>query len=93
MSLLINAADFLRDRIPVQAEITINLKVISFREQFFAFGPELANPVKGLNYPAPNPELPLLGFHLTEIIGGASAQDQMQSLHWRGKDTHGVQYM
>jgi len=58
------------DRLAKLAGLEIDFKIIPFRGEYFKLREDKNNIVKHLIYPAPDPELPFLGVHLTRMIGG-----------------------
>lgn len=58
------------DRLAKLAGLEIDFKIIPFRGEYFRLREDKNNIVKHLIYPAPDPELPFLGVHLTRMIGG-----------------------
>lgn len=58
------------DRLAKLAGLEIDFKIIPFRGEYFKLREDKNNIVNHLIYPAPDPELPFLGVHLTRMIGG-----------------------
>jgi L-2-hydroxyglutarate oxidase len=58
------------DRLAKLAGLEIDFKIVPFRGEYFKLREDKNNIVKHLIYPAPDPELPFLGVHLTRMIGG-----------------------
>lgn len=58
------------DRLAKMAGIKADFKIIPFRGEYFKLRKSFSNIVSHLIYPAPDPELPFLGVHLTKMIGG-----------------------
>lgn len=67
---LIVCAGLQSDRLAEMAGLEIDFKIIPFRGEYFKLRDGLENIVKSLIYPAPDPDLPFLGIHLTKMIGG-----------------------
>jgi L-2-hydroxyglutarate oxidase len=59
------------DRLAKISGIQINLQVIPFRGEYYCLPPSKQNIVNHLIYPAPDPELPFLGVHLTKQMDGS----------------------
>lgn len=58
------------DRLAIISGLDIDFKIIPFRGEYFRLKPADNNIVSHLIYPAPDPQLPFLGVHLTRMIGG-----------------------
>lgn len=58
------------DRLAQMAGLKIDYKIVPFRGEYFKLRNGLDKIVKSLIYPAPDPEFPFLGVHLTRMIGG-----------------------
>ncbi|MEN1967884.1 L-2-hydroxyglutarate oxidase [Lentibacillus sp. N15] len=67
---LINCAGLQSDRIAKLAGYHIDMKIVSFRGEYFKLKPEKRHLVRNLIYPVPNPEFPFLGVHFTREING-----------------------
>jgi L-2-hydroxyglutarate oxidase len=67
---LIVCAGLQSDRLAKMAGLKIDFKIIPFRGEYFRLRDERSSIVKHLIYPAPDPDLPFLGVHLTRMIGG-----------------------
>ncbi len=67
---LINCAGLYSDRLAKMSGIETDVKIIPFRGEYFKLGENVEKYVKTLIYPVPNPELPFLGVHFTNMIGG-----------------------
>lgn len=67
---LIVCAGLQSDRLAKMAGLEIDFKIVPFRGEYFRLRDERNLIVKHLIYPAPDPELPFLGVHLTRMIGG-----------------------
>lgn len=59
------------DRLAKAAGLDIDFKIVPFRGEYFKLPSVKNNIVQHLIYPAPNPELPFLGVHLTRMIDGS----------------------
>lgn len=58
------------DRLCEVAGLDADFRIVPFRGEYFRLRNDLNNIVNHLIYPAPDPELPFLGVHLTRMIGG-----------------------
>jgi L-2-hydroxyglutarate oxidase len=67
---LINCAGLHCDRVAKLEGLSINLKIVPFRGEYYEIIPEKRYLVKHLIYPVPNPNFPFLGVHYTRMIGG-----------------------
>jgi len=67
---LIACAGLQSDRLARAAGLAVPLRIIPFRGEYFQLPAEKSAIVRHLIYPAPDPELPFLGVHLTRMIGG-----------------------
>ncbi|SOC38210.1 L-2-hydroxyglutarate oxidase [Salinicoccus kekensis] len=67
---LINCAGLYSDKIAEMSGIETDVKIIPFRGEYYELKSEAADLVKTLIYPVPNPELPFLGVHFTNMING-----------------------
>lgn len=59
------------DRLATVAGLDIDFRIVPFRGEYFRLKPEKSEIIKHLIYPAPDPELPFLGIHLTRMIDGS----------------------
>lgn len=66
----INCAGLYSDKLAKMSGIKSDVKVIPFRGEYFELSRETEKYVKTLIYPVPNPELPFLGVHFTNMISG-----------------------
>lgn len=69
-SKLINAAGLQSDRIAKLAGLAPKVTIYPFRGEYFDISPNKSHLVRGLIYPAPDPELPFLGVHITKTLSG-----------------------
>lgn len=58
------------DRLAELAGMAVDFRIVPFRGEYFRLRDERNQIVNHLIYPAPDPELPFLGVHLTRMIGG-----------------------
>ena len=58
------------DRLALAAGGTADPRIVPFRGGYLRLRPEVAERVRGLIYPVPDPALPFLGVHLTRHIAG-----------------------
>jgi L-2-hydroxyglutarate oxidase len=59
------------DRLATLAGLDIDFRIVPFRGEYFRLKPEKSEIIKHLIYPAPDPELPFLGIHLTRMVDGS----------------------
>jgi L-2-hydroxyglutarate oxidase len=59
------------DRLARLAGAKVDFRIIPFRGEYFVLPPAKNRIVKHLIYPAPDPDLPFLGIHLTRMIDGS----------------------
>ena len=69
--LVINCAGLQADLVAKKMGTDPGLRIIPFRGDFFDLVPSVADYVKALIYPVPDPALPFLGVHLTPTVDGA----------------------
>lgn len=67
---LINCAGLYSDKIAKLSGVNTDVKIIPFRGEYFKLNEQVENYVRTLIYPVPNPELPFLGVHFTNMVGG-----------------------
>jgi L-2-hydroxyglutarate oxidase LhgO len=67
---LINCAGLYSDAVARMMGLSLGLRIVPFRGEYFFLRPEAHNLVKGLIYPVPDPEFPFLGVHFTRTIHG-----------------------
>lgn len=67
---LVNCAGLYSDKLAKLSGIQTNVQIIPFRGEYFKLSEDTEKYVKTLIYPVPNPELPFLGVHFTNMIGG-----------------------
>lgn len=67
---LVNCAGLYSDKLAKLSGIDTDVKIIPFRGEYFKLNEDVENYVKTLIYPVPNPELPFLGVHFTNMVGG-----------------------
>lgn len=67
---LVNCAGLYSDKLAKLSGIDTDVKIIPFRGEYFKLNEDVKKYVKTLIYPVPNPELPFLGVHFTNMIGG-----------------------
>lgn len=68
---LVVCAGLQADRLARLAGIDIDFQIVPFRGEYYRLPPNRSDLVKRLIYPAPQPELPFLGIHLTRMIDGS----------------------
>ncbi|MFD1067918.1 L-2-hydroxyglutarate oxidase [Oceanobacillus locisalsi] len=67
---LINCAGLYSDELARMAGVRTDVRIIPFRGEYFELDEKVEHYVKTLIYPVPNPDLPFLGVHFTNMIGG-----------------------
>jgi L-2-hydroxyglutarate oxidase LhgO len=67
---LINCAGLYSDAVARMMGLSLGLRIVPFRGEYYFLRPESHNLVKGLIYPVPDPEFPFLGVHFTRTIHG-----------------------
>ncbi|MCG1009812.1 L-2-hydroxyglutarate oxidase [Salinicoccus sp. ID82-1] len=67
---LINCAGLYSDKLARLCGIDTAVRIIPFRGEYFKLDESVEHYVRTLIYPVPNPELPFLGVHFTNMIGG-----------------------
>jgi (S)-2-hydroxyglutarate dehydrogenase len=67
---LIACAGLQSDRIARLAGLAVDYQIVPFRGEYYDVAPAKRGIVRHLIYPAPDPELPFLGIHLTPVIDG-----------------------
>ena len=68
---LIACAGLQADRIVKMLGVTPNFQIIPFKGEYYKLSSAKANLTKHLIYPVPDPEMPFLGVHLTNMIDGS----------------------
>jgi L-2-hydroxyglutarate oxidase len=58
------------DRLARLAGLKVDHQIVPFRGEYFRLPPQRNQIVRSLIYPIPDPELPVLGIHLTRMIDG-----------------------
>ena len=59
------------DRLAKKDKIKLDLKIVSFRGEYYELTEKSKHMVRNLIYPVPNPEFPFLGVHFTRMIDGS----------------------
>ena len=59
------------DRLAKKDNVKLDLKIVSFRGEYYELKEKSKHKVKNLIYPVPNPEFPFLGVHFTRMIDGS----------------------
>lgn len=67
---LITCAGLQSDRLALQTDPNLPLRIIPFRGEYYKLKPEAYKLVRNLIYPVPNPAFPFLGVHFTRMING-----------------------
>ena len=64
----VNAAGLQSDRIALLSGVEPEVRIVPFKGQYFDIKASKASLVQGLVYPAPDPEMPFLGVHITKSL-------------------------
>lgn len=67
---IINCAGLYSDKIARMSGVNTDIQIIPFRGEYYQFNESKEKYVQTLIYPVPNPELPFLGVHFTNMIDG-----------------------
>lgn len=67
---IINCAGLYSDKIARMSGVNIDIQIIPFRGEYYQLNESKEKYVQTLIYPVPNPELPFLGVHFTNMIDG-----------------------
>jgi L-2-hydroxyglutarate oxidase LhgO len=67
---LINCAGLYSDQVARMMGVSVGLRIVPFRGEYYFLRPEAHRLVQGLIYPVPDPEFPFLGVHFTRTIHG-----------------------
>jgi (S)-2-hydroxyglutarate dehydrogenase len=67
---LINCAGLYSDAVARMMGLSLGLRIVPFRGEYYFLRPQAHHLVKGLIYPVPDPEFPFLGVHFTRTIHG-----------------------
>ncbi len=59
------------DRLALLAGLDIDFRIVPFRGEYYRLPAEKNGIIRHLIYPAPDPDLPFLGIHLTRMIDGS----------------------
>jgi len=58
------------DRLAEKDNLKLDLKIVSFRGEYYQLKNKSKHKIKNLVYPVPNPEFPFLGVHFTRMTDG-----------------------
>ena len=64
----INCAGLYADAVARMMGAADDLRIIPFRGEYYTLSPDVADLVRGLIYPVPDPQFPFLGVHFTKTI-------------------------
>jgi len=64
-------AGLFSDRLAGKDNLKTNMKIVSFRGDYYKLKESSKHKIKNLIYPVPNPEFPFLGVHLTRMTNGS----------------------
>lgn len=59
------------DRLAKKDNLNLDLKIVSFRGEYYQLNNNAKHKIKNLVYPVPNPEFPFLGVHFTRMTDGS----------------------
>jgi len=64
-------AGLFSDRLAGKDNLKINMKIVSFRGDYYKLKESSKHKINNLIYPVPNPEFPFLGVHFTRMTNGS----------------------
>ena len=64
-------AGLFSDRLAEKDNLKTNMKIVSFRGDYYKLKESSKHKINNLIYPVPNPEFPFLGVHLTKMTNGS----------------------
>ncbi len=64
-------AGLFSDRLARKDNLKTNMKIVSFRGDYYTLKESSKHKINNLIYPVPNPEFPFLGVHLTRMTNGS----------------------
>jgi L-2-hydroxyglutarate oxidase len=64
-------AGLFSDRLAGKDNLKTNMKIVSFRGDYYKLKESSKHKINNLIYPVPNPEFPFLGVHLTKMTNGS----------------------
>lgn len=67
---IINCAGLYSDKVARMSGVNTDIQIIPFRGEYYQLNESKEKYVQTLIYPVPNPELPFLGVHFTNMIDG-----------------------
>lgn len=67
---LVNCAGLHSDRVARLSGAAPSVRIVPFRGEYYEIKPERRGLVNGLVYPVPDPDLPFLGVHFTNMVTG-----------------------
>jgi (S)-2-hydroxyglutarate dehydrogenase len=67
---IVNCAGLYSDAVARMMDVSVGLRIVPFRGEYYFLRPAAHHLVKGLIYPVPDPEFPFLGVHFTRTIHG-----------------------
>ena len=82
---VVNCAGLQADRVAAMARgvrALREMRVLPFRGEYYALGPNAQKLVRGLVYPVPDPRFPFLGVHFTPRVHGGVEAGPSAVLHW-----------
>lgn len=67
---VVNCSGLMTDRLARASGLQLDFQIIPFKGEYYQLSGKFDQLAKHLIYPVPNPKLPFLGVHLTNMIGG-----------------------
>jgi len=67
---LIACAGLQSDRIALLEGLTLKMRIVGFRGDYYELTQNAKHKVRNLIYPVPNPQFPFLGVHFTRMVNG-----------------------
>lgn len=86
---VVNCAGLHSDRVAALAGIETGIRIVPFRGEYYALAAEVAEGIRSMLYPVPDPRFPFLGVHFTRTIDdvvevGPNAVLALGREHYRG---------
>lgn len=70
-SALVNCAGLHSDRVAALGGVGPNVRIVPFRGEYYTLSKPLADEIRALIYPVPDPRYPFLGVHFTRGVAGS----------------------
>ena len=68
---LVNCAGLHSDRVAASGGVASDVRIVPFRGEYYTLSKPLAEEIRSLIYPVPDPRYPFLGVHFTRGVGGS----------------------